>query len=109
MAGLSDKAQRSRQAILDAAGRLFAERGYSGASVHAIVESAGVTKGGLYFHFTSKRELALAVIAGPSNAGPPRNRGGEAPPARRRPLFALPGALARLAGRGGAGGVPPAP
>lgn len=57
-----DRAERTRNAILDAAAAVFDERGYAGASLSEILAKAGVTKGALYFHFSSKEELALALI-----------------------------------------------
>jgi AcrR family transcriptional regulator len=54
---------RSREAILDAAARVFTERGYRGATVDAIIEEAGLSKGAFYWHFESKDELVLAVLA----------------------------------------------
>ena len=58
-----DRADRSRRAILDAAAPVFAERGYTAASLNQIIEASGLTKGGFYFHFPSKLALARAVIA----------------------------------------------
>jgi AcrR family transcriptional regulator len=58
-----DRAERSRRAILDAAAPIFAEHGYSGASLNQIILASGLTKGGFYFHFPSKQALALAVLA----------------------------------------------
>lgn len=43
--------------LVDAATRLFAERGYPATSVQEIADAAGVTKGGLYHYFRSKAEL----------------------------------------------------
>ncbi|HEV2780666.1 MAG TPA: ScbR family autoregulator-binding transcription factor [Actinophytocola sp.] len=57
-----DRAERTRNAILDAAAEVFDERGFNGASLSDILTRAGVTKGALYFHFTSKEELARAII-----------------------------------------------
>jgi AcrR family transcriptional regulator len=57
-----DRAERTRNAILDAAAEVFDERGFSGASLSEILAKAGVTKGALYFHFASKEELAQALI-----------------------------------------------
>ena len=48
--------------VLQAATRLFAERGYESTSVQEIVEAAGVTKGALYHYFRSKDELLAALI-----------------------------------------------
>ncbi|GAB2613202.1 ScbR family autoregulator-binding transcription factor [Streptomyces capparidis] len=53
---------RTRQAVLEAAGEAFAEHGFLGTSMAEILARAGVTKGALYFHFSSKEELALALV-----------------------------------------------
>ena len=42
--------------------RLFARKGYDGASVREIVERAGVTKPMLYYHFGSKEGLCEAIL-----------------------------------------------
>lgn len=57
-----DRAERTRNAILDAAAAVFDERGFNGASLSDILAKAGVTKGALYFHFSSKEELARAIV-----------------------------------------------
>lgn len=57
-----DRAERTRNAILDAAAEVFDERGFNGASLSDILAKAGVTKGALYFHFASKEELAQTLI-----------------------------------------------
>lgn len=41
---------------------MFDEHGFNGASLSDILTSAGVTKGALYFHFSSKEELAHALV-----------------------------------------------
>lgn len=46
-----------RDAILKAAIRLFAKKGYAGASTREICEAAGITKPVLYYHFRSKEDL----------------------------------------------------
>jgi AcrR family transcriptional regulator len=48
-------------AVLDAARRVFAERGYAGASVDAIAAAAGLTKGAVYSRFSSKEALFVAA------------------------------------------------
>ncbi len=48
--------------LLQAATRAFSERGYAGASMADIGRLAGVTKGGVYFHFRTKEELFFAVL-----------------------------------------------
>lgn len=54
-------AARRREAILDAAARLFAERGYSDTDTQVLIDDLGVGKGTLYRYFHSKRELFLAA------------------------------------------------
>src|SRR5216117_2644416 len=57
-----ERAERTRGRILDAAAAVFDERGFSGASLSDILARAGVTKGALYFHFSSKEELAKYLV-----------------------------------------------
>jgi len=47
--------------ILDAAVRLFAEKGFDGTSVQEIVERAEVTKGAMYHYFSSKDDLLYEI------------------------------------------------
>lgn len=51
-----------RDTILDAATRLFAERGYEGASMADLAESVGLRKASLFHHFASKDALYTAVF-----------------------------------------------
>lgn len=57
-----ERATRTRQAILVAAGEVFDEVGYEAATISEILKRSGVTKGALYFHFSSKQELAQQVL-----------------------------------------------
>lgn len=52
----------TKKALLEVATRLFAENGYAGASLDAIVAGAEVTKGALYHHFSGKQALFDAVF-----------------------------------------------
>jgi len=52
----------TRERILEAADRVFKEVGIEGASVDAIMREAGLTVGGFYGHFESKRELAREAV-----------------------------------------------
>ncbi|MEU3218622.1 ScbR family autoregulator-binding transcription factor [Streptomyces sp. NPDC006971] len=56
------RAIQTRRSILVAAAAVFDERGYSSATISEILARAGVTKGALYFHFSSKEDLALGVM-----------------------------------------------
>lgn len=58
-----DRGDQTRRHILDVAARLFAEKGYAGASFSDLVAESGLTKGAFYFHFPSKEALALATFA----------------------------------------------
>jgi AcrR family transcriptional regulator len=56
-AGIRLPAAERRAQLLEVACRLFAQDGYTGASMEAIAEAAGVTKPVLYQHFPSKHAL----------------------------------------------------
>lgn len=56
-----ERAEQTRQRLIEAASAEFAERGYDGTSLHGITRTAGVTMGALTFHFPSKSALARAV------------------------------------------------
>ncbi|GAA1529082.1 hypothetical protein GCM10009788_35660 [Nocardioides humi] len=58
----ADLRDRSRGALVEAAGRLFAERGYETTSLSAITAAAGVSHGLANYYFGSKRALLAAVI-----------------------------------------------
>jgi AcrR family transcriptional regulator len=51
------KAARTRSAIIDAALRLFRERGYDATTMRAIASEAGVSVGNAYYYFESKEQL----------------------------------------------------
>ncbi|MBY6538176.1 TetR family transcriptional regulator [Rhodococcus sp. BP-349] len=57
-----ERARRTRAAIVEAAAYEFSKRGYTAASVNTILEGSRATKGAMYFHFSSKEELARAVL-----------------------------------------------
>jgi AcrR family transcriptional regulator len=57
-----EQSEKTRSAIIDAAAAAFDEHGYQGAGLSLILEQAGVTRGALYFHFSSKEELAQELV-----------------------------------------------
>jgi len=57
-----DHAEGTRNALVQAASELFAERGYADTSLDEIVRRAGVTKGAMFQHFSSKEELLGVVL-----------------------------------------------
>ena len=58
-----EDAELTRQAILDAAERLFCDRGYAATTLDAISRAAGVTRGAFYWHFRDKAEVLAALHA----------------------------------------------
>ena len=59
----TEKAEETRRRIVRAAAELFASHGYTATSLSGVIAAAGSTKGGFYFHFASKADLGLAVVA----------------------------------------------
>jgi AcrR family transcriptional regulator len=60
-AGVAARCQQRREAILDAAVRLFARDGYADLDLQVLADEVGVGKGTLYRHFGSKERLFLAA------------------------------------------------
>jgi AcrR family transcriptional regulator len=58
-----------RAAIMEAAIRLFSERGFRGTTTRALAEAVGVTEPVLYEHFKSKRDLFEAIVEVKSREG----------------------------------------
>jgi TetR/AcrR family acrAB operon transcriptional repressor len=56
------EAQETRNSILDAAERVFHEKGVSSASLEEIAAAANVTRGAIYWHFKDKAELFDAMM-----------------------------------------------
>jgi len=56
------QSEQTRRRLVDAATRLFAERGYAETSVKHIAEVAGISQGSIFWHFQSKQGLLLEVI-----------------------------------------------
>ena len=51
-----------RQAILEAAIAVFAQHGFDAATTDDIARAAGLSKGGLYWHFKSKDDILAAIL-----------------------------------------------
>ncbi|MBW4470272.1 MAG: TetR/AcrR family transcriptional regulator [Stenomitos rutilans HA7619-LM2] len=56
------KAAETRAKIIQQAAGLFNQQGYAGSSMSDIMRVTGLQKGGIYNHFNSKEELALAAF-----------------------------------------------
>ena len=59
---MQPRSEETRGKILEAAYRLFSERGYDVSSVAEICTFAGVSKGAFYYHFPSKQALFIALL-----------------------------------------------
>jgi AcrR family transcriptional regulator len=93
----AERKEMTRELLLDAAIEVFAEKGYHGASLDDVADTAGFTKGAVYSNFTRKSDLFRALL---------EREAGRAATARRQaievsPLELLPeiaGELARQPG-----------
>jgi AcrR family transcriptional regulator len=56
------KSELTRRAILEAAARLFRQRGYAAVSLRDIAEAVGMKTGSLYYHFPSKESLVEEIL-----------------------------------------------
>jgi AcrR family transcriptional regulator len=58
----SERAEATRERIVQAARELVVEHGYDGVSTGQVLQLAGVSRGGLYHHFSGKHDLMAAVL-----------------------------------------------
>jgi Transcriptional regulator len=58
-----EKSEENRQAVIDAAGRMFRERGLDGAALSDLMQAAGLTHGGFYKKFASKEDLQHQAVS----------------------------------------------
>lgn len=54
--------EKRREQIKEIALKLFVEKGYSKTTMDEIVHAAGVSKGGMYHHFSGKEEIFLELL-----------------------------------------------
>ncbi|WP_419898759.1 TetR/AcrR family transcriptional regulator [Roseomonas sp. USHLN139] len=59
----AEKMEETRAALIRAARRAFAEKGYAAAAMDELTAEVGLTRGALYHHFGDKKGLLQAVIA----------------------------------------------
>jgi AcrR family transcriptional regulator len=60
--GAEDRRTQRRQAIVEAAARIFAEAGYDDTEMERVAAETGIAKGTLYLYFNGKRELFFACV-----------------------------------------------
>ncbi|CAN8139914.1 TetR/AcrR family transcriptional regulator, transcriptional repressor for nem operon [uncultured Thiomicrorhabdus sp.] len=58
----ADKKQQTRQRIVDCAAQLFTSKGFDRVSIDEIMQTAQLTRGGFYAHFSSKEALYAEAI-----------------------------------------------
>jgi TetR/AcrR family transcriptional regulator, transcriptional repressor for nem operon len=56
------KAEQTKRRIIEKAAIIFNQKGYAGASINDIMKATGLQKGGIYNHFKSKDEIAVAAF-----------------------------------------------
>src|SRR5687767_2147297 len=56
------RAVETRERVLQAAAVLFDDKGYEATTLNDIVERSGMTKGAVYFHFSSKSAIAVEIV-----------------------------------------------
>ena len=59
----TSRAAKARRKIMQAASRLFAERGYGNVGINEVGQSAGFGKGALYYHIRSKEDLLVSIVS----------------------------------------------
>ncbi len=64
-AGMSERVAAKKQLIIDAAARVFRQKGYEGATLRDIAKEAGLLAGSLYYHIRSKEELLRLIVEQP--------------------------------------------
>jgi TetR/AcrR family acrAB operon transcriptional repressor len=57
------KRERTRQALIDAAAEVIAEKGFDRTSLDEVARRAGMTRGAVYGNFAGREDLFLAVVA----------------------------------------------
>ncbi len=59
---ITSKGSITRKNLLDIAERLILQKGFSATSIEEIISEAGISKGGFFYHFEGKDDLAYALM-----------------------------------------------
>lgn len=62
MAETVSKGEATRQRLLDAAQHAILEKGFTATSIDELIAECGLTKGGFFYHFKDKNDLAKALL-----------------------------------------------
>ena len=60
--GAQTKGERTRERILDVAYQSIVEKGFAATSIEELVEAAGITKSGFFYHFRDKNDMARQLF-----------------------------------------------
>ena len=58
----SSKAINTKNRIMETAEKIILQKGFAGTSIDEVIAQAHITKGGFFYHFKGKNELALGLI-----------------------------------------------
>lgn len=59
---MGKKGSETREKILNVAQELILQKGFSGSSIDEIIEKSDITKGGFFYHFKGKNDLACSLM-----------------------------------------------
>ncbi len=59
---MGTKGKHTSERILEIAERLILQRGFTGTAIEDIIKEANISKGGFFYHFDSKNDLALKLL-----------------------------------------------
>ncbi len=60
--GAQTKGERTRERIMDMAYESIVQKGFAATSIEELVEAAGITKSGFFYHFKDKNDLARQLF-----------------------------------------------
>ena len=59
---MGEKAENTKNRIMETAEKIILQKGFAGTSIDEIIMNSHITKGGFFYHFKGKNELALALL-----------------------------------------------
>jgi AcrR family transcriptional regulator len=98
-------ADETKRQLLRAAARVFAERGYEGATIADIARQAGLSTGAIYAHYRSKAELLAEAVRAQGKREASRMLGGDRDLTVTEAMVAMGASLGRRRSRGRSGGL----
>lgn len=72
---MSERGDVTRNKIKEAAHKLFSEKGFKSVTMKDICETTGLSRGGLYRHFSSTEEVLLSLLGAKDNVNENIERG----------------------------------